>query len=136
MLTLILLLAIPYMACADGMATSVCVMDKVQFDKLVQSTGNVAKVDIRVLWSSSLTTGMSKAPDKVVKLEFACQGKQFRLHVTELENKTLYAILNVTEKTNERLVASGEIPKGREVKETVDGEPFVVVVRTGNFLKK
>lgn len=134
---LILFLAIPLIGLADGLATSVCVLEKVQFDKVVNITGDITKVASGDLWASSLKTGfMGESPDRTLRLEFSQEGKRFNLHVTELKGKTLYAILNITDKAKETLVASGEIAKGREVKEAVAGEPFVVVIRTGNFLKK
>jgi hypothetical protein len=134
---LVLCLALPLAAFADGLATSICVLEENQFANLVRKEGDITRVAIGDVWNSSLKTHIiGKAPDKTANLEFAQGGKQFRLWATEMEDKTIYAILNITDKAREILVASGEIAKGKETKETVIGEPFVVVVRTGNFLKQ
>jgi len=136
-LALLLFLAVPLMGVADGLATGVCVLEMSQYESLMEPIGDITKVPSGDLWAASIKTHfMGKAPDKTVGLEFLHDGKTYRLYVTELEGKTLYAVLNITDQAKEILVASGDIAKGREVKETVAGEPFVVVVRTGNFLRK
>ena len=136
-LALILSLAVPLSGLADGLATSVCVLEQGQFDNLVKGAGDITKVASGDLWAASLKTGfIGKAPDKAVRLEFSHEGRLFRLHAAEQEGRTLYAVLNITDKANEILAAAGEIARGSEVKEGVGGERLVVVVRTGNFLKK
>lgn len=134
---LILCLVLPIVASADGLATIVCVLDNLKFNKLVNSSGDIAKVDSRDIRSASLKTGfLSKAPDRFIRLEFKKEGRQLSLHVTQQDDMTIYAILDITKGITERLIVAGQIATGREVAESINGEPLIVVLRTGNFLKQ
>ena len=130
-------LVLPAAALADGLATRVCVLEKSRFDNLIKSAEGISKVPNGDLWAASVGTGhlVGKPPNRFVSFEFSWQGKRFKLHATGLVGKTLYAIVDITDKKNEKLVASGMILAGQESAENTDGEPFCVVVRSGNFLQ-
>lgn len=137
MLTLLLLM--PAAGFADALATCVAVFDGATY-RAVTGGNDVARVTDGDLFTKSIFHGYfgSKEPgtDEVVA-DFSWQDKQYRLLTRRLERKTIYTILLVRVDKPTQVVAVGEIqrvPLSREVKDDPKTDPFVVVVRTGNYV--
>lgn len=128
-----LVLTLPVVSArADALALSVCVLDKATFDSLLKQYGSVKKIPTADLWQKSVyKTFMDKSDG--LATEFTHEQKSYKLLASRIEGKVLYSVA-IGQDKDSRLVAAGSIPPGQEAKENTDGESFVVVARSGNFL--
>jgi len=134
MTAFLLAVVLPSAAFADGLSTSVSVLTTPQYENFLKAAGDTAEVGTGDLWTSAIHNAyLGKSGQRTLSTGFVHEGRRYELLFTVLHGKALYSILDVTERDNRRLVAAGEIKAGREAKEDVSGEPFVVVSRTGNF---
>ena len=131
------LMLLPSLAFGDALATSICVLTKSEVDSLIKESGSIRKVATQQLWKQSIYREYigGKATSSV-SAEFKNGDRSLRLLATRLnKGKVLYSICDVSTPDKEMLVGAGTILSG-EIKKNTDDEPFVVVLRVGNFVAR
>ena len=133
-----ILFLIPSVAFGDALATSICVLPTATAEELIKESGSIQKVTTRQLWDSSLYRGfIGYRARSTVSVGFKSADQELRLLATRLkEGKVLYSIRGATASEKDVLIGAGVILSGQEIKKNTDDEPFVVVLRVGNFLRK
>ena len=133
-----LLMLMPTAVFADAMATAITVFDANTF-KAITATHTIGQVADGVLFAKSVFHGYFGAHGKDdVVADFTWDRKPYRLIIGRREAKMIYTVLLMTANQPAQVVAVGEIqrvPVSKEVKDDPKGDPFVVVVRSGNYLK-
>ena len=134
-----LLMLIPAAVLADAMATCITIFDAETFREMT-ATNTIDRVADGDLFTKSLLRGCyfgGKNGDDVAT-DFKWGGKEYRLLVRRAETKTIYAVLLARTDQPPQVLAVGDIdrvPLSKEVKDNSKGDPFVVVVRSGNYLR-
>jgi len=132
-----LLVLMPAAVFADAMATCITVFDAATFRDMT-ATNAIGQVADGDLFTKSIFHDYFGAKGKDdVSADFTWDGKQYRLLVGRRETKTIYTVLLMTANQPTQVVAVGEIqrlPLPKEIKNDPKGDPFVVVIRSGNYL--
>ena len=133
----LLLMVFPVAVFADAMATCVTVFDAATFRTLT-ATNAIGQVRDGDLFTKSVFCSFfgSKGQGKDdVSGDYTWDKKQYRLLIGRREGKTIYTVLLITENQSTQIVAVGEI-LSKQTKDDPKGDPFVVVIRGGNYLKQ
>lgn len=133
-ITLFVLL-ITSIAFADGLATRIAVLEKSKYDELISKNDANSKIPEKMLWVNSLWQNyIGDKPDCAQSGKFIHNEKTYRIFVTRRNKNFIYSIIDITDEKKEKLVSTGEIELNKEVKAKIDDEdPFVVVIRRGNY---
>jgi hypothetical protein len=140
MIIVALLVLMPMTVFADALATRLAVFDAATL-RTMTTTGDVSKVADGDLFTKSIfhTYFGSKGKGKDdVTGDFTWDKKEYRVLVGRRKTKTIYTILLITADQPTQVVAVGEIhrlPLTKEIKDDAKGDPFVVVVRSGNYAR-
>ena len=132
----VLLVLMPAVVLADAMATCIAVFDAGTY-RAITATNNAGKVAEGDLFAKSAFHGYfgSRGQGKDdVSVDFTWDKRQYRLLIGRRETKTIYSIMLTMPNQGPQLVAVGEITKGAEARADAKGDPFVVVIRDGNYL--
>lgn len=121
-------------ALADHPATVITVFDAATYRNMVGDKSAKA-ISERELFSKTLLRG-SYFPAKGdhVTATFEYKKTQYQLLISRSDTRTIYSIAE--DGTTPRVIAVGEITKGEQSKRDPTGDPFVVVIRGGNYLRK
>ena len=143
---LLTLLAVSLPAVADAPATKMSVLGKAALEKLVQAHGSVEKIPTGELWAAE--TYGDYLPDRAT-VSFRSADKSYQLLVWRQKERLIYSITQNDKGSEPRLVCIGEIgdkedlrseerfsPIVTAVKKDWNKDPFVVVLRSGNFAKQ
>ncbi len=131
---LLAVLLLPLIAIADGLATSICVLDTPAYERLVKEFGDTAKIPTDVLWKAAVHREFLKdSCDTTFKRE----GESYRLLASRhgTQGQTIYSISQEVEGKASHLVCVGTVGTNEAKKDLAD-DPFVVILREGNFLKQ
>jgi hypothetical protein len=137
MRTIIVALAVflaPICVFGDHRATVITVFDDATYKEMV-GTNTVKSVSERDLFSKTLLRGAyfpTKGDD--VAATFEHKETKYRLLISRSDTRTIYSIAK--DGTIPQVVAVGEISRGDLSKKAPVGDPFVVVIRGGNYLRK
>jgi hypothetical protein len=136
-LTIVVLLALmPAVVLADAMATCIAVFDAGTY-RAITATNSAGKVAEGDLYTKSVFHGYfgSRGQGKDdVSADFTWDKRQYRLLIGRRETKTIYSVTLTMTNQAPKLVAVGEITNGAEARGDAKGDPFVVVIRDGNYL--
>jgi hypothetical protein len=132
---LLAMLVLPAIVMADGLATSVCVLDKAEYEKLAKEYGETAKIPTEVLWNASVLKGcfLKESCDAT----FEREGESYRLLASRqgTGEQAIYSISQEVKGKASRLVCVGTVGLD-EVKKDRENDRYVVVLRAGNFEKQ
>ena len=138
-LCLLVCLLAPGAIYADAMATSVCVIEKPKFEALLKEAGTVDKIPTGKLWPAGFCGYLQ--PDNINQ-QFDRDGIRYQLLAARRESGTIYSLSVLpTDKAvpdkslPAQLLCVGIIPPGDGVKKDWGADPFVIVLRSGNFLQ-
>ena len=125
------ILLLPIFALADAGATSICVLDTPTYEKLLKEYGETAKIPTGELWAAAVHRGFIKESyDSTFKRE----DHSYRLLAARQGTQVIYSVSEGEEKLS-RLLCVGTVGLD-EAKKDRGSDPYVVVLRTGNFLLK
>jgi len=129
------LLSLSFAVFADGMATMAFVFERSDFDKMLKSSGEVAKIPSEKL-SASIASASIGRPQNAIRIDFDYAGVSYSLLAGCKDGVVLYSIFELSKAGRSKLVVSGLVEEGKQVKAELGLDPFVLIARTGNFLKK
>ena len=136
MRTIIVALAVlfaPICVFGDHRATVITVFDDATYKDMV-GTNTVTSVSERDLFSKTLLLGYFPTKGDDVAATFEHKETKYRLLISRSDTRTIYSIAK--DGRIPQVVAVGEISRGDLSKKAPAGDPFVVVIRGGNYLLK